>query len=187
MSQQRRITEVESAVPVHRNVIISRQTNRLLLALGFVVLVAGSLATAGNAARATSTQLLVLSGGINATFKLDPATCAAGPGDMITVNAGSGGGWDALNLTAFDPKAGRRGTPEVELDEAGHTKAPYAVADWTWLGRKNGRHISQPVNVSSNGQVGAFNVVLAVTDDFDGPKTKPVKVVASWGTGTCKG
>jgi hypothetical protein len=159
---------------------IDRSVARLVLLIAAI----GSTAVLAAAARAGGT--LELSGGITAHFKLDRANCVAGPGDTFSVNAGSGGGWDALSLTAFDPGVGRRGTAVVDLDETGFRNAPYAVADWGWTAHKGTGHISHPLNIAADGKIGVFSVVLAVSDSYQGPKTRPVEVTATWSARTCK-
>jgi hypothetical protein len=156
-----------------------------LIKLGILIVATGSCGLIANAAQARGT--LKLSEGIAAVFNLSSANCVAGPGDTLSISAGKGGGWDALSLTAFDPSVGRRGTAYVDLDESGFTRAPYAVADWAWTAKKNSGHISRPLNINSNGQGGAFSVVLGVSNYFQGaPTTRPVKIAASWSSGTCK-
>jgi hypothetical protein len=171
---------------LHRIGMDSKRKNPLLFGLATLAIVAASQVALANVAGAGGLGTLVLSGGIHATFKLDPSTCVAGPGEMLTVNAGSGGGWGSLSLTASDPKPGKRGTAVVDLDETGYTGAPFAVADWAWTAKKHSGHISRPLSISSNGDAGAIHVVLAVSDSFDGPKTKPVEIAIDWSSGACK-
>lgn len=168
----------------YRNGVNMRRIDRSLVRLGILIVATGSAGAVATAAQAEGT--LRLSGGITATFKLNHANCAAGPGDTLTVTAGSGGGWDALSLTAFDPTVGHRGTAGVVLNETGFKKAVSAVADWSWTARKDSGHISRPLSITSDGEAGTFSVTLAVSDYFQAPKTRPVKVTATWGAGTCK-
>jgi hypothetical protein len=151
----------------------------LRVALGLLILGGASPAAAAE------TATLVITGGINATIKLTPANCVAGPGASLTVNDVSGGGWDSLDLYAVDPAPGSRGTAEVDLNGSGFTKAPYAIDDWIWKGARRG-HIVKPLTVAANGTTGSIDLVAPVSDTFLGPKTSAVRIKVTWHAGTCK-
>jgi hypothetical protein len=158
---------------------VVKPAHALRVGLGFLALVSASPAGAADAGA------LVLSGGITATIKLTPATCIAGPGASMTVNDVTGGGWDSLSLYAIDPAPGGHGTAELDVNGSGFTKAPYAVDDWIWKARKKG-HISAPLTVSTSGTSGSIDVVVPVSDTFQGPSPKRIRVKLSWHAGICK-
>jgi hypothetical protein len=157
---------------------------RLQLALGILAL-ACAFVIGVNPAAAADAATLVLTGGINATIRLTPANCSAGPGASLTVNDVPGGGWESLSLYGIDPAPGRRGAAELDLNGSGFRKAPYAVDDWIWKATKRG-HISRPLNIAANGAAGSIDVVVPVSDTFLAPKTKAVKVALTWHAGACK-
>lgn len=147
---------------------------------------AGSQVMFANAAPTLDAGKLVLSGGIQATIKLDSANCMTGPGDSFSVNAANRGGWDSLFFSASDPRPGRRGTAQVSLEGAQYT-GDDAVEDWGWIATRNSGHVSLPwLSFTSNAEAGAIKTVLPVISNYLGPRTASVDVRVSWSVGTCK-
>jgi len=161
-----------------------KRASRFLTGLGSLAVAVGSQAAVATAAPKGGT--LVLSGGINASFKLSPANCVAGPGDSLTINGLAGGGWTEIDFYVTDPILGHRGAAQVDLDGSGYRTAPYGVDDWIWTAKKNSGHISKPVRITQKGASGAIDLVLPLSDTFDAPKTTSVKVTLAWSQGTCK-
>ena len=163
---------------------MTRRLNEAISILGlslFFAAAPGSQAQVGSSA-----GTLVLNGGIRGTIKLNPTNCTAGPGPNFNLTGASGGGWSLLFLKASDPP-GKRGAASVQLEGDGYKSYVGAVSSWGWTAKTNSGHLSEPsLNIASNGEAGRIEEVLSVVSSYNGPHSKPVKITASWSSGTCK-